>query len=382
MTRTRRHRHLPALLITGLLLAPTTGALTVVAPPALAADQACTQAVGGMRAFADGHQDMLLRSDGVVLDYEHRETFSSGEFLFEVPDSARSATGWVLPQTQEAGLPWPGFSTTGLSYGADISLASFSGPGQMTAYQGDLFDTTTRLDSSDTSVTWDLPANTHAHTAFSFTEPGAYEITFRFTTSANGTHDISTIFLVGSAAIAESATGTVTVSCDSSTGSGTPKGPVEQLTADLTGVTKEVSKLDRAMGGFLDSVKKEITPSTTQSTATAPTPASAAPSRPAPTAPQPRPQAAAHPAAPAAPAPRPAPSAPGQTSTPATAPPAAASPAPATPDITQVNTTAPFVGVLSGTAWGLGVTALLGGIALFASAFRMRSRLPREDQHD
>jgi surface-anchored protein len=89
---------------------------------------------------------------------------------------------WNIPFTQEPDKPWTGISTEAVS-SSDFSniryqLTTFSGPGHMSLLQWGPFgeplleiQTSNGLSSEDAI---DVPANTHAHYEWLFTEPGTY----------------------------------------------------------------------------------------------------------------------------------------------------------------------------------------------------------------
>lgn len=100
---------------------------------------------------------------------------------------------YVLPQTQQADLPWPGWSTelltsslpagTTLAGGNPVELAvDVSGPGDVITFQNDSFGgvqpgtdfINTRTPEPDVIA---IAGSAHVHTNWAFTELGSYELT-------------------------------------------------------------------------------------------------------------------------------------------------------------------------------------------------------------
>lgn len=166
--------------------------------------------------IASGHMDMGpvdTREAALIDDRDPNNPArrASGTFLFEVPDRARkdiSATlrdtfptrpehMWMLPQSQQSDLPWLGFSTTHHPAPATVRINKVSGPGRMYTWHEGLQGAKLELDSGDSSRTLRYPANAHDHQAFGFTEPGLYAVTFAFDSV-----ELVAVFAVGDAAIA------------------------------------------------------------------------------------------------------------------------------------------------------------------------------------
>ena len=166
--------------------------------------------------IASGHMDMGpvdAREAALIDDRDPNNPArrASGTFLFEVPDRARKdilATlrdtfptrpehMWVLPQSQQSDLPWLGFSTTHHPAPKTVRINKVSGPGRMYTWHEGLQGAKLELDSGDSSRTLRYPANAHDHQAFGFTEPGLYAVTFAFDSV-----ELVAVFAVGDAAIA------------------------------------------------------------------------------------------------------------------------------------------------------------------------------------
>lgn len=186
-----------------------------------------------------GHMDMALQSEGEGgvaarlhdgADASAPAQRESGTFAFAVPDSARTAIKekfraqlpgapdklWILPQSQQPGLPWLGFSTTDLAPGTlgesdkvDVTMSNVTGPGRIIAWHDNLSGVKVNLDSQPgdneqpSGLKYGMSA--HDHLAFGFTEPGFYSATFTFTgKTASGAainEGLHVPFLVGDDAV-------------------------------------------------------------------------------------------------------------------------------------------------------------------------------------
>lgn len=178
-----------------------------------------------------GHQDMGLFGSGREavakmhsdVDGDHRST----TFVYAVPNRALLqipapvsqnigvCAGWVLPQTQDFSLPWPGFSTENFDYnsvtpeGIAVSISAFEGPGRMVATHDALLSTSISLDSADLSLKVHYPQRSHDHMAFTFTQPGAYRVTYAFegkTTEGQPLYkELVAYYMVGDSALYDAA---------------------------------------------------------------------------------------------------------------------------------------------------------------------------------
>lgn len=90
---------------------------------------------------------------------------------------------YILPQAQQPGRVWPGFSSETLDRtkypdGATMTLTPVSAPkgGKWFAYTATLGAIQTMYASSDKASDIPLPPGTHMHTAWAFTKPGTYTI--------------------------------------------------------------------------------------------------------------------------------------------------------------------------------------------------------------
>ncbi|WGH93584.1 choice-of-anchor M domain-containing protein [Auritidibacter ignavus] len=90
---------------------------------------------------------------------------------------------YILPQAQQPGRVWPGFSSETLDRmkypeGATMTLTPVSAPegGKWFAYTENLGSIQTMYASSEKAADIPLPPGTHMHTAWAFTKPGTYTI--------------------------------------------------------------------------------------------------------------------------------------------------------------------------------------------------------------
>jgi len=103
---------------------------------------------------------------------------------------------WVLPQTQNANLLWPGWNTLRLSsstFGsAQLSLLSVTG-GQVSVYTTNSFGTPTVLFNSGDGLpdARSLAIGTHAHANWAFKTAGTYTATFQLTATTVGGATVS-----------------------------------------------------------------------------------------------------------------------------------------------------------------------------------------------
>lgn len=103
---------------------------------------------------------------------------------------------WILPQTQNASLLWPGWNATDVPGGVfqsntlQLSLTSVTG-GKLAIYSTGLGGPTVLFDSDDANGLPDtrpLAAGAHAHANWAFGGAGTYTVTFQVSgTLTNGT---------------------------------------------------------------------------------------------------------------------------------------------------------------------------------------------------
>lgn len=92
---------------------------------------------------------------------------------------------WILPQTQNANLLWPGWNATDVPSGVfgsntlQLSLVSVTG-GELAIYTTSLGSPTVLFDSGDgLPDNRSLAAGAHAHANWAFDTAGTYTVTFR-----------------------------------------------------------------------------------------------------------------------------------------------------------------------------------------------------------
>ncbi|CAM3362170.1 choice-of-anchor M domain-containing protein [Kibdelosporangium persicum] len=101
------------------------------------------------------------------------------------------STVWILPQTQKAGLLWPGWNTqrlpSGTFTGTQTTLLSVSG-GQFAVYTTNAFGSPTVLFDSGNGLpdTRPVAVGTHAHANWAFKSAGTYTVTFQVTGTLAG----------------------------------------------------------------------------------------------------------------------------------------------------------------------------------------------------
>lgn len=126
-------------------------------------------------------------------------TFALGEKArIKAPEALSYAAApgqdvWMIPATQIRGVPWLGMNSqreeivTETSGQVRFSLLDVQGPGNVAVFESGSLGAgigTHVFDGAGTSYT--LPANTHAHQNWVFTEPGSYQLTIAMNVSPRG----------------------------------------------------------------------------------------------------------------------------------------------------------------------------------------------------
>ena len=126
-------------------------------------------------------------------------TFALGEKArIKAPEALSYAAApgqdvWMIPATQIRGVPWLGMNSqreeivTETSGQVRFSLLDVQGPGNVAVFESGSLGAgigTHVFDGAGTSYT--LPANTHAHQNWVFTEPGSYQLTIAMKVSPRG----------------------------------------------------------------------------------------------------------------------------------------------------------------------------------------------------
>lgn len=184
----------------------------------------------------DGHVDVASRLSGGRLVTQVKDTSQSStpvwrelaDVVFHARDGSRTKVPsgadfdflgragdpvWILPQTQQAGLLWPGWSTESIPSsatrgGVTWTLTGVTGldrkraPGRFALFEVGAFGKPHVLFRSGSATkTFTIPPVTHAHGAWAFTKTGSYCLGFRRTaTLASGrvvTSDTNLAVVVG-----------------------------------------------------------------------------------------------------------------------------------------------------------------------------------------
>ncbi|MCI7551308.1 MAG: TIGR03773 family transporter-associated surface protein [Actinomycetaceae bacterium] len=164
---------------------------------------------------ARGGLELLVREDVTGSGVLHRPE----DVRFLVGDGAKITVpaglphggkpGWVLPMIQNPQLLWPGWSTERITGSADFSV-SVSGPGQVFVF-------TTGLGGKPMSVlrgggfalpgTIHVPAPSHVHANWVFTQPGIYTFSVRGSAQGQTTRTATYTFAVGNKAATQASLG-------------------------------------------------------------------------------------------------------------------------------------------------------------------------------
>ncbi|WP_426568388.1 TIGR03773 family transporter-associated surface protein [Streptomyces canus] len=216
------------------LVAPAAEPVTSVPAAARAATSAATSAdavASTPTVIDEGHIDIAARVVDRRMQIHVKDGTVSGKTTWREPSSvvlhvkpaARNTLPdgdrfaflgkagdpvWLLDQVQQDGLLWPGWSTDNIEAGAAkggvrFSLTDAEGPGAVALYTYDAMSGATVLFNSKDGVpdSFGIPANTHAHGGWAFTEEGTYRLTLKMSgTLADGTavSDTETVaFVVG-----------------------------------------------------------------------------------------------------------------------------------------------------------------------------------------
>ncbi|WP_237236709.1 choice-of-anchor M domain-containing protein, partial [Rothia nasimurium] len=109
---------------------------------------------------------------------------------------AEGATIWLAPQTQAAGVLWPGWNTESIRPGElvgdalTLELVNTKAPegGSVEVFQSSPFGTQRVFSSREKLPALQQPVGSHVHANWAFTATGTYELTFRASaTRADGT---------------------------------------------------------------------------------------------------------------------------------------------------------------------------------------------------
>ncbi|MDG4795619.1 TIGR03773 family transporter-associated surface protein [Micromonospora sp. WMMD1082] len=194
------------------------------APKVAAVPKAVKTAAGARQVIADGHVDMgpNLSGDSWTIRIKDdrtsppvwRETadvvlHAKDKAKITVPDGADflgkpGDTVWLLPQTQQAGLVWPGWNTqhasvvSGVKGSVTWTLKGVNGPGQFALFlTGSFGNADVLFDSAKPfPQKLDIPLNTHTHGNWAFSKPGLYRLAVQMsgtTTAGKAVTDTKTL---------------------------------------------------------------------------------------------------------------------------------------------------------------------------------------------
>ncbi|MGA4687237.1 TIGR03773 family transporter-associated surface protein [Micromonospora sp. AB353] len=192
----------------GALAAPKAAAAVpkpaAAAPKPAAAPRAASAPATGRQVISDGHVDMGPQLNGDSWTIRIKDDRSSppvwretADVVLHAKDKARITvpagadflgkqgdTVWLLPQTQQAGLVWPGWNTqhesvvSGVKGNVTWTLKGVDGPGRFALFltgsfgsENVLFDSTKPFPQK-----LDIPLNTHTHGNWAFGKPGLYRL--------------------------------------------------------------------------------------------------------------------------------------------------------------------------------------------------------------
>lgn len=199
-----------ALLLPGLVTAALTAAtLPATATPAVVIERGHIDAVDV--AYEEGELELHVHDETVDPDVERDPADVVLRVLpgaaTTVPDDPAyrflgrpGATVWVLPETQDPDLLWPGLSTEDIEPGVfagetvTLKLCRVRGPGALSVFTTDPFGAPTVLANSGDGTPDQLTPATggHQHVNWGFTRAGTYRAVFQASgTLADGARVVS-----------------------------------------------------------------------------------------------------------------------------------------------------------------------------------------------
>ncbi|ADL47577.1 TIGR03773 family transporter-associated surface protein [Micromonospora aurantiaca (nom. illeg.)] len=201
---------------------PAAAPTPAAAPPPAA--KAATTAAGARQVIADGHVDMgpQLAGDAWTIRIKDDRTSpavwrETADVVLQVKDNAKITvpagaeflgkqgdTVWLLPQSQQAGIVWPGWNTqhpsvvSGIKGTVTWTLKGVTGPGRYALFLTGSFGKADVLFDSAKPFPQQLsvPLNTHAHGNWAFTKPGLYRLAVQMsgtTTAGKAVTDTRTL---------------------------------------------------------------------------------------------------------------------------------------------------------------------------------------------
>ena len=163
--------------------------------------------------FIDGKAQFLARDDSAATPVWR----DLNDVVFKVGDDAQLALPddaqfdfvggtpgqnvWVVPQTEQAGVPWVGWNTQSPSLvdavdrGVTLEFLGHSGPGEFSLFlQNGGFEAPQVLwaTAKQQQEGFWVDLNTHTHANWTFTEPGVHQVGVRFSGKTKDGSDFST----------------------------------------------------------------------------------------------------------------------------------------------------------------------------------------------
>lgn len=200
----------------------TTAAVTEQrAVAATTAPTSAAAAAAARKVIADGHVDMGPQLAGSTLTIRLKDDAATPPTWRNLADVTLKATDkakidvpggsayaflgragdqvYLLPQSQQAGIVWPGWNTqhesvVGGTRGDVVwSLQAVSGPGQFKLFRTGSFGTPEVIFDSANKLPQQLaiPPNTHAHGNWAFTKAGRYDLTVRMSATTTAGRTVS-----------------------------------------------------------------------------------------------------------------------------------------------------------------------------------------------
>ncbi|MFC0508874.1 TIGR03773 family transporter-associated surface protein [Micromonospora costi] len=209
------------------LAAPTAPQPVAAPEPAAAAppaEKAATASADVRQVIADGHVDMgpQLAGNGWTIRIKDDRTSppvwrETADVVLQVRDNAKITvpagadflgkpgdTLWLLPQSQQSGIVWPGWNTqhesvvSGVKGNVTWTLRGVNGPGRFALFLTGSFGKADVLFDSAKAFPQQLsiPLNTHAHGNWAFSKPGLYRLAVQMsgtTTAGKAVTDTRTL---------------------------------------------------------------------------------------------------------------------------------------------------------------------------------------------
>ncbi|MFV2112952.1 TIGR03773 family transporter-associated surface protein [Micromonospora sp. LOL_025] len=207
------------------LAAPAAPEPEAVPEPAAAPSvKAAAPATGSRQVIADGHVDMGPQLSGDTWRIRIKDDRTSppvwretADVVLHVKDNAKITVPagadflgkqgdavWLLPQSQQAGIVWPGWNTqhesvvSGVRGPVTWTLKGVTGPGRYALFLTGSFGKADVLFDSAKPFPQQLsiPLNTHAHGNWAFTKPGLYRLAVQMsgtTTAGKAVTDTRTL---------------------------------------------------------------------------------------------------------------------------------------------------------------------------------------------